>query len=69
MLGNIKVKETSVNEPKRPIKYPIKGMAAATKVFPVNRSARRINRLFRFSLEYIPSSSFRNLVSRNSWTG
>lgn len=69
MLGKIKVNVTSVNDPKRLMKSPIKGMAAVTIVFPINRSARRKNRLFKFSLEYIPSLTFRNLVSRASWTG
>lgn len=66
MLGKMKVSETSVNDPKTFMKYPIKGKAAATTVFTVNRNDRRTNRLFIFSLEYVPSSTFRNFVSKAS---
>lgn len=65
-LGKINVKVTSVNDPKKFMKSPMKGMAAVTNVFPVNRIALRRNRLFKFSREYVPSSTFRNFESRAS---
>ena len=66
MLGKTKVNVVSINDPKREMKYPIKGIAAVTTVFPVKTSARRKNRRFKLSLECMPPSSFRNLVSRAS---
>ena len=51
MLGKIKVKGRSVNDPIRLMKSPIKGRAAVISVFPVKTETRRMNLRLRFSLE------------------
>ncbi|KAK2988578.1 hypothetical protein RJ640_001512 [Escallonia rubra] len=66
MLGNTKVNRMSVNDPSKFTKYPMKGKAAVTSVFPEKRNARREIRRLMFPLECMPSSRFRNLVSRAS---
>lgn len=52
MLGKINVNATSVNDPNRLMKSPIKGMAAVTKLFTVKRDARRKSRRIKFPFEY-----------------
>jgi len=69
MLGNMKVRGTSENEPRKFTKSPIKGNAAATKVFPVKKDARRRNNRFKFSPECMALSISRNFVSNASKIG
>lgn len=69
MLGNKKVNGISKNDPNKFTKSPMNGSAAATTVFTTNSNARRKNKRLMFSLECMPLSSFRNLVSKASWTG
>lgn len=66
MLGNMKVRGTSVNEPSKFTKSPIKGNAAATSVFPEKKNARMRNKRLKFSPECIALPSSRNLVSNAS---
>lgn len=66
MLGNMKVRGTSENEPRKFTKSLIKGKAAATNVFPVKKNARRRNKRFKFSPECMGLSISRNLVSKAS---
>ncbi|GAB4852590.1 hypothetical protein Ancab_016804 [Ancistrocladus abbreviatus] len=68
-LGKMKVKGTSANDPTRLMKSPMKGMAAATNVLAVKNNDRRKNLRFKFPLEYMPSSQFKNLVSSTSCMG
>lgn len=69
MLGNTKVRGTSVKDPNKFTKSPMKGKAAVTNVFTAKRRARTYNLRFKFPFEFMLLSSLRNLVSRNSWIG
>ncbi|WVZ12527.1 hypothetical protein V8G54_017057 [Vigna mungo] len=69
MLGNMNVRGMRENEPRKFTKSPIKGNAAATKVFPVKKNARRRNKRFKFSPECMAMSISRNFVSNASRIG
>jgi len=69
MLGNMNVRGMRENEPRKFTKSPIKGNAAATKVFPVKKNARRRNKRFKFSPECMALSISRNFVSNASRIG
>jgi len=69
MLGNMKVKGMSENEPSKFTKSPIKGNAAATKLFPAKKNARRRSKRFKFSPECMAMSISRNFVSIASRIG
>lgn len=69
MLGNTKVSEKRESDPNRFTKSPMKGNMAVMNVFSEKRSKRKLNSRLRLTLEYMLSSSFKNLVSSASWIG
>lgn len=69
MLGNVKVRGISENDPNKFTKSPMKGKAAVINELIVNMNALRKNLRLQFSFEFMLSSSLRKLVSRVSWIG
>lgn len=69
MLGKTNVRGTRERDPHRLTKSPMKGTMAAMNVLNVKKVNRKISLRLMLLQEFMSSSSFNTLVSRNSCMG